>query len=148
LAAIRFVETRKIAGHETKLREALTDHPKGAVGAEIAAASIDALLATGLDPKNTAKFLALVATGDHPAIKSHCERGVRQLGSPAHEAILDELGGLHPPTQLRSLARMLTGLSDVRSPEPIPFWQNADVEARKRAAEEWRSRIRSAKPSP
>ena len=142
LAGIRYVETRRVEGHERRLREVLTAAHKNAIARDLLEATVDALLATSEDTISTAQFLAITACSDsRAAVAAACESGVRRLRAAGTEAILQELTKPHPPILLRKLARLLADISKVKSPEPVTFWQKADEAARGQATAVWRSRI-------
>ncbi|MHC4089865.1 MAG: hypothetical protein ACYSUQ_01205 [Planctomycetota bacterium] len=145
LAGVSFVATRKVAGHESRLREILTTRLRGKVGQQIETACVDALIATTDDPVATARFLALVATQRNPSSASKsCEVGLKRLGESACEALLRELAGRHQSLRIRRLAALLTRIARVPSPEPPATWVRAGPEDRRQAVDKWRARLIAA----
>ena len=143
LAAVRFVETRRLEGYESRLQEILTTRYPGKIAREIEAAAVDAILATMEDPIPTASFMALAATRDLAAARL-CEQALEQLGPTSLQALLTELTQSHPGARLRKLARLLHKISKVPSPEPITFWGKADRDQRTATVTRWESQIRLA----
>ena len=143
LAALRFVETRRVEGHEPRLWEILTTRYAGKIAREIEAACVDAILATTEDSFATAQVMALTATSDLPVAR-RCEKALEQLGPDSLETILTELTQSHPGPRLRKLARLLSRLSKVPSPEPFSFWGRADLDQRTEAVTKWEGQIRLA----
>ena len=143
LAALRFIETRRLAGYEPRLRQILDTRFVGRVGRDIEAACVDALVTTTADRMATAKLLALTATRDLPAARL-CEKALERLAPPSFEALLSELTEAHPGPRLRKLAHLLGKLSKVRSPEPMTFWEKASENQRINAVANWETQLRLA----
>ena len=142
LAALRYVETRRIAGLESGLRELFTSSDPRLVRGDIVAAALDALIATSLDHTETAAFLALVASAEKPLpMSGAAEQALYRLVPEAHEAILSELTQSHSPARLRKLARLLMRMTSPTPPVPIGFWEEADEQDRREAVIRWRKRL-------
>ncbi|HUU86106.1 MAG TPA: hypothetical protein VM243_21625 [Phycisphaerae bacterium] len=145
LAAVRYVLTRDIGGHESRLRELLTTRFRTQTGRDIAASCVDALITLTDDPVANARFLSLAATAkDPPPSAKLCEDGLQRLGPVANEALLIELARTDDPDRIRKLARLLTRVSGVRPPAPLPTWLRSDRPQRQQAIHNWRSRITEA----
>jgi hypothetical protein len=145
LAGLRFVETRKIPGHEATIREIITTRIPGLLGRQIDAAALDALLATMEDPVATARFLAEVATLDKELPNSKlAAHGLERMGPPAAAGLLAELAEATGPSRRLKIARLLARVSGVSSPEPILFWKRAPDDKRASALERWRAELDAA----
>lgn len=146
LGAVRFVQTRNIKDHEPALRELFTDPPRGELHHQIAKACLDTLISTGDSNASTARFLAAVATS-MPSLPTSvlAEGGLWRLRTESEEALLVQLTRAYDGRRLKKIARLLARLSEVRSPEPFAFWQEADAAERTSAADAWRERIRRAR---
>lgn len=145
LASLKFIETREITGHDAALRELFTSPRAALAGGKIAEACLDAMITTCESRVQTARFLATAATD--PALRSVAlvtERGLWQLRAESIEAVLGELMRPYEGERLRAIVRLLHRLSEVRPPEPIKFWRDADLRARVKAVGVWRQRIREA----
>ncbi len=70
--------------------------------------------------------------------------GLARLGASANEALLTELTAAEEPKRIVKLARLLTRVSNVRSPQPLPTWVRADKAQRLEVVEKWRTRIAEA----
>ncbi len=148
LAGLRFVETRAIGGHDSRLREIFTTRRKGEIGREIDDACLHALLATSEDMASTAAFLALVATMREPLATSRlAEIALHELRPVGTEAVLRQLAKPRNAKQLRRLARMLVRMTHVQPPEPMDFWETADTTRRREATDRWRQKIRKESPT-
>lgn len=142
LAAVRYVLTRDIGGYESRLRELLTTRFRTQTGRDIATSCLDALIALADDPVAAARFLALAATAKSPPPSAKlCEDGLHRMGPVANEALLIELARSDDPDQIRKLARLLTRVSKVRPPDPLPTWFRSDRPQRQEAVRNWRARI-------
>ena len=152
LESLKFIETREITGHDVALRELFTCPRAALADGKIAAACLDTMIATCESPRQTARFLAAAATD--PGLRSVAlvaQRGLWMLRWESIEALLGELMRPYEGARLRAIVRLIAHLSDVRPPEPIKFWQEADLRTRAKAVEAWRQRIREAgiaKPKP
>jgi hypothetical protein len=146
LAAVSYVASRGIKGHESALQEAFTTRYKGKIGDEIMATCLDALLDTSEDRVATARFLALVVTGEDPPPAARlCRPGLKRLTPECDDALLTELAAAHTPAQLARLAQLLAETSNTSSPEPLAFWKSAQETERKEAAAKWGERIQAAR---
>ncbi len=142
LAAVRYVLTRGVAGHLPRLRELITTRYRTQTGRDIAASSVDALIALSDDRITVARFLALAATAENPfPAERFCQDGLARLGASANEALLTELTTAEEPKRIVKLARLLTRVSNVRSPQPLPTWVRADKAQRLQVVGQWRTRI-------
>lgn len=142
LAAVRYVLTRDIGGYESRLRELLTTRFRTQTGRDIATSCLDALITLADDPVAVARFLALAATAKSPPPSAKlCEDGLHRMGPVANEALLIELARSDDPDRIRELARLLTRVSKVRPPDPLPTWLRTDRPQRQEAIRNWRARI-------
>jgi len=142
LASLKFIETRNVEGHDATLRELFTSRRAALADGKIAAACLNAMITTCESRVQTARFLTIAATD--PGLRSIVlvtERGLRQLRAESIEALLGELMRPYEPERLRAIVRLLHRLSDVRPPEPIKFWQEADLPTRAKAVTIWHRRI-------
>ncbi len=146
LAALRYVATRKVAGHESSLREIYTTRHKGKVGAQVSEAALDALLETAADREATARFLVLAASAADPVpVVRVSLNGLQRLGKPtARRAMLAELREGHSPDRLVAIVQLLADDTRISSPIPLPEWRKADGAARAEAVDTWQSRIEAA----
>ncbi len=144
LAGLRYLATRKTAGHENRLREILTTRRSGDIGREIDEACLAALLATRDDPLSNARFLVNVAVPPRPLPASRlAEQALLALERYAAEALLNELAREPDDKRMRTLVRLLTRVSKAPSPAPPSFWRTADTKLRLAAVDIWRDEIRA-----
>jgi hypothetical protein len=136
------VLTRGVAGHLPRLRELITTRYRTQTGRDVAASCVDALIALSDDRTTVARFLTLAASAQNPLpAERFCEDGLARLGAAANEALLTELTTAEEPKRIVKLARLLTRVSNVRSPQPLPTWVRADKAQRLEVVEQWRTRI-------
>ena len=149
LAALRYIETRKIIGHQQKLQELLSVKRKGKLGREISQACLDALLATAEDIPLAVRHIVHVATLPKPVTASRlCEKSLKQFGVTANAIILEEIGKTSNPIKRRELALLLVRVSDVGMPRKLRFWRTASAEEVQLAVKEWEEKLRSKKALP
>lgn len=145
LAALRFVSTRRITKQHNTVREVLTTPRAGPQSTQIGDAALDALTRTSVDPAADARFLIPHAFDERNAgIRSLAVRGLKQVGRPARDALLTELGKPEPIVRPRQIARLLMDTFGARPPVGIAFWDSAGPAARQQTAEDWRHKLAEA----
>jgi hypothetical protein len=142
LAALNYVRTRKVQGHEQRLREIFTAPWTGHFARDIREACLDALVRTSEDPDDTARFLILTAaTTQHDHVEQLCKEGLLGMRDTATAVLLDELPRTEDGHRRRKLALLLAKVSRVGMPEPLRFWRDAEAAEIQAAVDEWRTAI-------
>ena len=149
LAALRYIETRQITGHQHKIQELLSVKRKGKLAKEIGQACLDALLATAEDTPLAIHHIVHVATLSKPVTASKlCEKSLKQFGTTANAIILEELGKTTNAIKRRELALLLVRVSGVGMPRRLRFWRTASPEEVLLAVKEWKKNYDRKKLSP
>lgn len=142
LAGLRYVETRRVSGHESVLRELLLLKRRGKLADDINAACLDALIATCDDKEGLAELLAEVGSRPRPLPASKlCADGLQRLGPVGCEVLLRRLAVSDNGLSRRKLARMLSQASGTVMPEPLRFWKDAEPADLQAAVEDWRATL-------
>jgi hypothetical protein len=142
LAALRYVETRRVEGHDDTLKERFTTRRSGKLARALDAACLDALLATSKEKSDTARLLATVGSLSRPLpVSELCAEGLKRLGPLGCEVLLEELASCDEGLRRRKLALLLSKASGVRMPEPLRFWKDADPAEIQAATQVWRAAL-------
>lgn len=145
LAALRFTATRRLTKQHVTIREVLTTPRAAPLAAAINDAALEALLRTTNDSAADARFLLPHAFDEgNPAICEVARRGLKQIGRPARDVLLTELGKPEPMVKPRKIARLLMDEFRAKPPVGIAFWDSADPAARQQTAEDWRHKLAEA----
>ena len=139
---LRFVETRRLTGYESALREVFTSPRKGKEARTVDRACLDALVESTQDAASTAHFLADIATRNKPLRTSPlCAEGLKRLGPAANAVLLERLSIESRKVQRRKLALLLVKVSRTGMPEPLPFWSDAPPAELTEALARWRTAL-------
>lgn len=142
LAGLRFVHTRHITDRQSALQEAFTETHTGKLARTNDKACLDALIDCSTNAVATAQVLADVGSRRKPLPTTElCCEGLKRLGPPAVEVLINKLAGEEDGIRRRKLALLLTRVSGTRMEETLRFWHKAEQAERDEAVERWRTAL-------